>query len=127
MGRDIHFCECGEKIFDTMEQCRLCDEQDARDVAYVKRARRHRGPFEPLRKVLAELHLSENAPESDEVSGYSKSSGLCNSIIKACVIFFFLILPILIGIICAFSAYSNITVPPKEEYVIQSAFIEVIP
>lgn len=26
MGRDIHFCECGTEIFDTMVRCALCEQ-----------------------------------------------------------------------------------------------------
>lgn len=72
-------------------------------------------------------HLSEHLPESDDVSGYSESSGICNSIITGCVIFFFLILPILIGVLCAFSAYSKVTPLSKEEYVVQSGYLQVVP
>lgn len=61
--------------------------------------------------------------DSDTAS-YSQEIGIAENIITGCIIFFFLILPILIGIFLACTAFIK---PPKTEYIIQSAYCEVRP
>lgn len=70
-------------------------------------------------------HLSESAPIT-ELDSYSQETSLCDSIIAGGVILFLTSL-IALGIICAFSAYSKVTLLPKEECVVQSGAIEVRP
>lgn len=74
-------------------------------------------------------HLSSQLPESDEVSGYSQSSEISSAIIGTVSGIAIFLAGVLTWILlCAFVMWIvTTTVPPKEEYVIQSAFIEVIP
>lgn len=74
-------------------------------------------------------HLSLQLPESEEVSGYSQSSEISSAIIGTVSgIAIFLAGALTWILLCAFVMWTvTTTVPPKEEYVIQSAFIEIYP
>lgn len=55
MGRDIHYCGCGEEIFDDMEQCRRCEREEREDIRLIRLARKRPQTFRPWREVFREI------------------------------------------------------------------------